>query len=287
MSDVNRQTEEAWDLIIEPKRSLFDLRLKELYGYRDLIGLLIRRDFVAAYKQTVIGPFWFLVQPLMMTLVYMFVFGNIAKLGTDGIPQPLFYFSGTILWNFFAHSLTQSANTFNANAQLFGKIYFPRLAVPISYAATGLITVGVQFVVLLLFYFYYLFTGYAFHPNWWLLAVPLLIFQLGALGVGLGIIISSLTTKYRDLKQFLTFGLQLWMYATPIIYPMSKVPQKWLWVYQINPIAPVIEMFRYAFLGGDNFPLGSWLISLGFSAAVLFLGVAFFNKNERTFIDVI
>jgi len=287
VNELKNKPDESWDLIIEPNRRLFDLRLRELYQYRDLIGLLVRRDFVAAYNQTVLGPFWFLIQPLMMTLMFMFVFGNIAKLGTDGIPKPLFYFSGTILWSYFSHCLTKCSNTFNSNAQLFGKIYFPRMAVPISYAVTEFITESIQFTLLLVFYFYYLLTGHSFNTNWWLLAVPLLVIQLGALGVGLGIIISSLTTKYRDLKQLLAFGMQLWMYATPIVYPLSTVPEKWLWVYKVNPVSPVIEMFRYALLGSGNFPLESWLVSVGISVAVLLLGIIIFNRNERTFIDVI
>lgn len=279
--------EEKWDLIIEPQRGLLDFRLRELYQYRDLLGLLIRRDFVALYKQTIMGPLWFMIQPIMMTLVYMFVFGNIAQLGTDGIPQPLFYFSGTILWTYFSHCLTKCANTFNSNAQLFGKIYFPRLAVPISYAVTETITVLIQFALLLVFYFYYMSVGHSFNPNAWLLLVPVLIVQLGALAIGIGIIISSLTTKYRDLKQLLAFGMQLWMYATPIIYPMSRVPEQWMWVYQINPVAPVIEMFRFAFLGSGNFPLFNWGVSLVLTLLIFLLGVIVFNRNERTFIDVI
>ncbi len=285
MRDTKMQPEAPWDLIIEPSHNLFELRLKELYQYRELIGLLIRRDFVATYKQTIMGPLWFFIQPIMTSVMFMFVFGNIAKLGTDGIPQPMFYYSGTILWTYFAHGLTQNANTFNANGQLFGKIYFPRMAVPISYWAMEVITLLIQFSLLLVFYFYYLATGFSFHTNWWILVVPLLILQLGALGVGLGIIISSWTTKYRDLKQLLTFGMQFWMYCTPIVYPMSKVPQKWLWVYEINPVAPIIEMFRYSFLGSGSLPLGSWLISLAVSSIILFLGIVIFNRNERTFID--
>lgn len=287
MSESASTTNKDWDLIIEPPDKLLDFRFKELYEYRDLLVLLIRRDLVAAYKQTVVGPLWFFIQPVMTTLVYIFVFGNIAKLGTDGMPQLLFYFSGTILWTYFSHGLMKCANTFNANAQLFKKIYFPRLVVPASYVAVGTITVLIQFIMLACFYFYYMSIGIDLHPNPWLLAIPLFLAQLGALGVGLGVIVSSITTKYRDLKQLLSFGMQLWMYCSAIVYPLSTVPEKWKWVFVVNPIAPIVAMFRYALFGQGELPLQAWLLSLVVSVAALFLGIVIFNRNERTFIDVI
>jgi lipopolysaccharide transport system permease protein len=287
VSETYKQSEGSWDLIIEPPDKLLDFRFHELYHYRDLLILLIRRDFVAAYKQTVVGPMWFVIQPIMTTLVYILVFGNIAKLGTDGMPQTLFYFSGTILWTYFAHCLTKCANTFNTNAQLFRKIYFPRMAVPISYVAMELLSVSIQFVMLVGFYVYFLVSGVELRPNLWLLAIPLFLLQLGALGVGFGVIISSMTTKYRDLKQLLSFGMQLWMYCSAIVYPLSKVPEKWMWAFTLNPVVPIVAMFRYALFGDGTCPVQAWLISLGLSIVALLLGIVIFNRNERTFIDVI
>ncbi len=287
MSNAQKKMDESWDLVIEPPNRLLDFRFQELYHYRDLLLLLVRRDFVSAYKQTVVGPLWFFIQPIMTTLVYILVFGNIAKLGTDGMPQTLFYFSGTILWTYFAHCLTKCANTFNSNAQLFKKIYFPRMAVPISYVVMELLTVSIQFLMLIGFYIYFLTGGVELHPNLWLLAIPLFLLQLGALGVGFGVIISSMTTKYRDLKQLLSFGMQLWMYCSAIVYPLSKVPEKWMGVFTLNPVVPIIAMFRFALFGDGICPVQSWLISLGVSIVMLLLGIVIFNHNERNFIDVI
>ncbi len=287
MSETKNKASDSWDLIIEPPGKLLDFRFRELYHYRDLLGLLIRRDFVSVYKQTLVGPMWFFIQPVLTTLVYMLVFGSIAKLGTDGMPRLLFYFSGTILWTYFSHCLMKCANTFNSNAQLFRKIYFPRMAVPISYVAMETIAVTIQFLMLIGFYFYYIATGFDFRPNLWLLAIPVFLLQLGALGVGFGVIISSITTKYRDLKQLLSFGMQLWMYCSAIIYPLSKVPEEHQWIITANPIMPIVAMFRYALLGTGQLPLGPWLVSLVLSVVMLFLGIVIFNRNERTFIDVI
>ena len=280
--------DDSWDLIIEPPNKLLDLRFRELVHYRDLLALLIRRDFVSAYKQTVVGPMWFFIQPVMTTLVYILVFGNIAQLGTDGIPQLLFYFSGTMLWGYFSRCLMKCANTFNSNAQLFRKIYFPRMAVPISYVTMETLAVTIQFTMLIGFYIYYMAMGTELHPNLWLLAIPLFLFQLGALGVGFGVIISSITTKYRDLKQLLSFGMQLWMYCSAVIIPLSEfVERGYGWLIYINPVMPVVAMFRYALTGSGPQPLGAWLISLALSVVLLLLGIVIFNRNERTFIDVI
>ncbi len=288
MSETNKQPDDTWDLIIEPPDKLLDFRFGELYRYRDLLGLLIRRDFVSAYKQTVVGPLWFFIQPVMTTMVWSFVFGNIAKLGTDRVPQMLFYFSGTMLWGFFSHCLTKCANTFNSNAQLFRKIYFPRLAVPISYVAMEGLKVLIQFSILVFFFFYYVVQGAVMHPNLWLLAIPVFLFQLGALGVGCGVIVSSLTTKYRDLKQLLSFGMQLWMYCSAVIIPLSEfVDRGYGWLIYANPVIPVVAMFRYAMTGEGPQPIGAWLVSLILSVVILLLGIIIFNRNERTFIDVI
>ena len=255
--------------------------------YRDLIGLLVRRNLASVYKQTILGWLWFIIQPLFTTAIYIIVFGSIAKIGTDDIPQPLFYFSGTMLWTFFSVNLTQSSETFAANSGLFGKIYFPRFTMPISYVITNAVSMGVQFAFLLAFYAFYLLRGYAFSPSLWLIAVPLLILQLGMMGTGIGLTISALTTKYRDLKQLLNFGMTLWMYATPIVYPLSKVPEHWRWAYTVNPVSPVIEAFRFALLGKGSVDLSAIAVSIGATLLLLFLGIVIFNYSERTFIDVV
>jgi lipopolysaccharide transport system permease protein len=279
--------DEHWDLVIEAKTKLLGLNLREIIQYRDLVGLLVRRDLASVYKQTILGWAWFIIQPLVSTFMYMFVFGGIAKIGTDGIPQPLFYFCGTTLWSYFSQSLLKSSDTFVANAGLFGKIYFPRFTVPIAYTLTNALSMGVQFIALLVFLAYYYITGYSFHPSLWLLTLPLLIIQLGMLGSGIGITISALTTKYRDFKQLLGFGMSLWMYATPIVYPLSQVPEKWRWVFWINPVSPVVETFRYALLGKGTLDMGSWAVSLGMTIAFFCVGIVVFNYSERTFIDVV
>lgn len=286
MADM-KTSEESWDLVIEAKKKIFDLNLKELFNYRDLVGLLVRRDLASVYKQTILGWAWFIIQPLFTTFMYMFVFGGIAKIGTDDIPQPIFYFCGTALWSYFSQSLTKSADTFVANAGLFGKIYFPRFTVPIAYTLTNALSMAVQFGALLVLYVYYLATGDVFQPSLWLFVIPLLIIQLGMLGTGIGITVSSLTTKYRDLKQLLGFGMTLWMYATPIVYPLSKVPEKWRWVFAINPVSPVIETFRYALLGKGTLDIGAWSVSLVVTVLFFVFGVVVFNHSERTFIDVV
>lgn len=278
---------DKWTFVIEPKSRLFKFNFKELLHYKDLIGLLTRRDFVSGYKQTILGPLWFIVQPLITTIMYMFVFGNIIKIGTDNIPQPLFYFSGNMLWGFFASNLVKCSDTFAANSGLFGKIYFPRMIVPISYVLNNALTLAVQFATLLVFMLYYLVTGYAYGFSAWVLVVPLLLIQLSALGVGLGIIVSAITTKYRDLKNLVGFGMSLWMYVTPIIYPLSKVPAKWRWAFDLNPVSPMLEMFRFALLGSGRLELNLWLMSLVVTIIVSLLGLVIFSRNERTFIDVI
>jgi lipopolysaccharide transport system permease protein len=277
----------GWDLIITAKNNLIGFDFREMFRYRDLLSLLIRRDFVSLYKQTIFGPLWFVFQPLASTLIYMFVFGNIANLGTDGIPRPVFYFSGTMLWTFFATTLQKSSDTFIHNAGLFGKVYFPRFAMPLTYAVNGLLTLGIQFACMLLFYLYYIATGYAFTPTLWILATPLYIMQLASLALGFGMIISALTTKYRDLRNLVGFGLSLLMYATPVVYPISNIPEKWKPLFLANPVTPVIEMFRYSFLGSGNHDLFLWLYSLAASIIVFWIGIAAFTHNEKTFIDIV
>lgn len=278
--------EENWT--IEPQRSLFDLRLGELWRYRDLVMLFVRRDFVAVYKQTILGPLWYLIQPLLTTLTFTFIFGRVASLPTDGLPQFLFYMSGTVVWSYFAACLTKTSETFVQNASLFGKVYFPRLAVPVSILISNLITFLIQFGLFLVFVVYFALRGTPIQFNgFWIALSPLLILMMAGLGLGFGVIISSLTTKYRDLRFLVTFGVQLLMYATPVIYPVSSIPERFQWVILANPMTPIVEAFRYAFLGAGTVDLGHLLYSFVFMLAVVFLGSVIFNRVEQTFMDTV
>ena len=277
-----------WSLLIEPQRSLLDLRLRELWQYRDLVMLFVRRDFVAVYKQTVLGPLWYLIQPLLTTLTFTFIFGQIASLPTDGLPQFLFYMSGTVVWSYFAACLTKTSETFVQNAHLFGKVYFPRMAVPVSILISNLITFLIQFAMFLAFAMYFVLRGADVHPNWlWVALSPLLILMMAGLGLGFGVIISSLTTKYRDLRFLVQFGVQLLMYATPVIYPVSSIPERFQWAILANPMTPVVEAFRYAFLGAGTVNIYHLLYSFVFMLAVVFLGSVIFNRVEQTFMDTV
>ena len=278
---------ETWDLIIEPKKGLLDLHLADLYRYRDLVLLFVRRDFVAVYKQTILGPLWYLIQPLLTTITFTVIFGNIAQLPTDGLPQFLFYMSGTVIWTYFADCLTKTSNTFVNNAQLFGKVYFPRLAVPVSILLSNLITFAIQFTFFLAFMGFFALTGADLRPNWWILISPVLIFMMAGLGLGFGIIISSLTTKYRDLRFLVQFGVQLLMYATPVIYPVSSIPARFQPLIQANPMTPIVEAFRYAFLGAGSFNPMNLLYSFGFMLVVVVIGTVIFNRVEATFMDTV
>jgi len=279
--------EEKWDLIIEPKRKLLDLQIRELIRYRDLIFLFIKRDFVTQYKQTILGPLWFVINPLISTIMYTFVFGNLAKIGTDGIPYTLFYYSGTMLWTFFSGCFLDSSNLFLTNANIFGKVYFPRLVVPINYVFSKAIKVLVQFVMLLAFFAYHLFIGTPLQPSWFVLLFPFLIIWLAAIGVGAGIIISSLTTKYRDLQQLVTFAIGLAMYATPVVFPLSEIPQRFSWVAYANPVCAPIELFRLWFFGAATVNTYMILSSVGITVLLVIVGLILFNQNEQNFIDVV
>lgn len=274
-------------MVIQPQRGLLDLRLDELWRARDLVLLFVRRDFVAVYKQTILGPLWYLIQPLLTTITFTFIFGNIAKLPTDGLPQFLFYMSGTVVWAYFSSCLTKTSDTFITNANLFGKVYFPRLAVPVSILMSNLIAFGIQFGFFLCFLGYFALAGSLIRPNWWILLVPLLILIMAGLGLGLGIIVSSLTTKYRDLRFLVQFGTQLLMYATPVIYPASSIPERFRWIILANPMTPIMEAFRYAFLGAGSVNVGHLLYSLGMTVVVAVLGVIMFNRVEATFMDTV
>ena len=279
--------DKEWDLIIEPKRKLLDLPIREVIRYRDLIVLFIKRDFVTQYKQTILGPLWFVINPLISTIMYIFVFGNLAKLSTDGVPQILFYYAGTMLWTFFSGCFTDATNIFVTNKDLFGKVYFPRLTVPISNIFGNLIRITVQFIFLLVFFIYYLVTTDVLKPSFAVLAFPLLLVWIAALGTGMGMIISALTTKYRDLRILVTFALNLAMYATPIVYPISQIPKKFSWVLCANPLSVPVELFRVWFYGAGTVTLGVACISIAETILLLFLGLVMFNQNERNFIDVV
>ncbi|MCB9015291.1 MAG: ABC transporter permease [Lentimicrobiaceae bacterium] len=278
---------ESWTIILKPKRSLFDVNLKELWQYRDLIGLFVRRDFVSKYKQTILGPIWFIIQPLLTTLMFTVVFGNIAGIPTDGIPKMLFYLSGIVGWNYFSTCLNDTSQTFIKNASIFGKVYFPRLAMPISIVISNLVSFVIQFLFLLAFLFYFMMKGADVHPGITVLLIPVLVLMIAGMGLGFGIIISSLTTKYRDLVHLVTFGVTLWMYATPVIYPLSQIPEKYRLLVLANPMTPIIETFKTALLGTGSISYAYLLYSFGFTIVLLLIGILIFNKVERTFMDTV
>jgi lipopolysaccharide transport system permease protein len=276
-----------WDLIIRPQRHLLDLRLGDLWRARDLIMLFVWRDFVSFYKQTILGPLWYLIQPLLTTLVFTIIFGRIANLPTDGLPQFLFYLSGTVIWSYFADCLNKTSQTFIANANLFGKVYFPRLAVPISILISNLVAFAIQFCMFLGFLIYYLVIGAEVHPNAWVLLTPVLLLLMAGLGLGFGVIVSSLTTRYRDLRFLVTFGVTLWMYATPVIYPVSAIPERYQPLILVNPLTPIVEAFRYAYLGAGTINGLMLAYSAGCTLIVLLIGTVLFNRIEQTFMDTV
>jgi len=285
-SDVLIQ-EEDWDLVIRSQRAWWDLRLGDLWRYRSLVYLLVWRDFVSQYKQTVLGPFWYVIQPILSTVVFTIIFDKIARLPTDGLPPFLFYMAGNTIWVYFAACLTNTSNTFTGNAGIFGKVYFPRLVMPISVVISNLIAFAIRFGIFVLFMVYFLYAGSTLTPNLWILSLPLLLVIMAGLGLGFGIIISSLTTKYRDLQQLLGIGVQLVMYGTPVIYPLSLAPQQWKWLLLINPLTPVVEMFRFAFLGTSTITPAYLVYSFGFMLVILLIGVLVFNHVENSFMDTV
>lgn len=279
--------EQQWDLVIKPKTGWFDIHLGEIWRYRDLISMFVKRDFVTMYKQTILGPLWFIIQPLFTTLVFTIIFGKVAKIPTDNIPPFLFYLSGNVAWGYFATCLGRTSDTFNSNKSIFGKVYFPRLTVPVSTVISGLLQFGIQFVLFLGFYFYFMIQGANIFPKLWIFALPVLLLQMAMLGFGMGILVSSMTTKYKDLRFAMGFVTQLWMYATPIVYPLTLVPD-WLrpW-YVLNPMVSVVEGFRYAFLGSGSIEWGyiasGWLVTL----LILCAGILLFSRIEKTFMDTV
>ena len=279
--------EEEWNLIISPKRGLLDINLKEIWRYRDLTMLFVRRDFVSRYKQTILGPLWFIIQPILTTLMFTLVFGRLAGISTDGLPPMLFYMAGTVAWSYFSTCLNATSNTFIANAGIFGKVYFPRLTVPISIVISNLIQFGIQFALMMALMLIYALSGVHIHVNIYVLLIPYLLVLMALMGLGFGIIVSSLTTKYRDLTNLVAFGMQLWMYATPIIYPLSKIPARYKLYIMANPVTPIVETFRYALLGSGTVSRGMLLYCSVFTVVVLVLGVIMFNRVEQSFMDVV
>lgn len=278
---------EKYDVIISNKNSWFSFKFKELIKYRDLIGLFVRRNFVSRYKQTILGPAWAVIQPLLTTVVLTVVFGNIAGLSPKGVPAFLFYFAGTLVWSYFSQCLTDTSTTFVFNSHLFGKVYFPRLVMPISTVTSNLIAFFIQFVMFVGFLVYYCITGAGVAPNLWMLFTPVLLVHMAMLGMGCGIIISALTTKYRDLAMIVSFGVQLWMYATPVAYDYTRIIPKYLGIYMLNPMSPIVMVFRYAFLGTGYINWTYYLISVAITAVLLFFGIALFNRVEKTFMDTV
>ena len=278
---------EIWTTIITPKNNFFRLNLKELWQYRDLITSFVKRDFTATYKQTILGPLWFFIQPIFTTIMFLIVFGNIAKIPTDGIPQVLFYMSGIILWNYFTKCLVSTSNTFVANAGIFKKVYFSRLTMPISNVISALIQFAIQFALFIIILIAYKIHGADFKLSAAVFAVPLFVLQMAVLGLGIGLIITSLTTKYRDLTHLVGFAVQLWMYATPIVYPLSMVPEKWRSLYVLNPVVPILESFKHAFFStGMPSPI-EYGISVATTIFLLFAGIFIFNKVEKNFVDTV
>jgi lipopolysaccharide transport system permease protein len=288
MSDVKNQIEKKeWTEVIGSQTRWLSINWLEIWVYKDLLYMLVKRDFVTFYKQTILGPLWFIFQPIIMTFTYVIIFGNIAGISTDGIPQFLFYLSGITLWSYFSESLNKISTVFKDNAGMFGKVYFPRLIMPMSIVVSGLIKLGIQFgIFLVVLVYYFLFQG-NIHPNVWALAIPFLVFVLALQSLGLGMIISSMTTKYKDLVFLVTFGIQLFMFLTPVIYPSSILPANFKFIFELNPLTGIFECFRYGFLGAGVFrPFMLFYSSL--SALVIFLiGSLIYNKVEKDFMDTV
>jgi len=276
-----------WDLYIKPKSGWFNIEIGEIFRYKDLILLFVKRDFVTFYKQTILGPLWYIIQPLFNTLVFTFIFGKVAKIPTDGLPPFLFYLSGTVVWSYFSHCLNETSNTFTTNAEVFGKVYFPRIAVPISVALTAVFQFLIQFAIFLGFLSYFWYKGSNINPTIYIITLPLIVLHMAILSIGFGMMISALTAKYRDLAFAMSFMIQLWMYLTPIVYPLSQVPEKYRLFILINPMTAVIESFRGAFLGVNSITPQELLFSIFLSILFFISGIVIFSRVERTFMDTV
>lgn len=284
--DSNAPEQNSWDNIIESKSSLFAINFKELWNYRDLLLLFVRRDFVTVYKQTILGPLWFFIQPILTTITFTIIFGNVAKLSTDGVPMLVFYMAGITLWSYFSTCLTAVSSVFNTNASIFGKVYFPRLIMPLTIVISNLIKFGIQFLLFLGFVVYYTFED-KIQPNIWVVATPYVIVLMALTAMGVGLILSSMTTKYKDLNMLIVFGIQLFMYATPVIYPSSSIPQEYVWIAKLNPLANLFDYIRYAYLGAGNFSIDYFIYPSIFAIVILFSGIVVFNKVQKTFMDTV
>jgi lipopolysaccharide transport system permease protein len=278
---------EDWNLVIKGHTSFFDLKFNDVWNYRDLLWMFVKRDFVSFYKQTVLGPLWFFIQPLFTTLVFTFVFGNLAKISTDGLPQQLFYLSGITAWNYFSDCLTKTSTVFRDNASIFGKVYFPRLIMPLSIVVSNLVRFLVQLLLLVIMMVYFGAQDASFEVTYAIIFFPFLVALMALLGLGLGLIITAMTTKYRDLTFLVSFGVQLLMYGTTVIYPLSAAPEKYKKIIELNPMTGIIEAFRFAFLGKGEFSVWSIGYSVLVTIVVLLLGVIIFNKTEKNFVDTI
>jgi len=276
-----------WDLYIKPKSGWFNIEIGEIFRYKDLITLFVKRDFVTFYKQTILGPLWYIIQPLFNTLVFTLIFGKVAKIPTDGLPPFLFYLSGTVVWSYFSHCLNETSNTFTTNAEVFGKVYFPRIAVPISVALTAVFQFLIQFAIFLGFLSYFWYKGSNINPTIYIITLPLIVLHMAILSIGFGMMISALTAKYRDLAFAMSFMIQLWMYLTPIVYPLSQVPEKYRLFILINPMTAVVESFRGAFLGVNSITPQELLFSIFLSILFFISGIVIFSRVERTFMDTV
>lgn len=284
---LNNKASENWTIVIKPKSGLLNLNLKDLWKFRDLIKMFIRRDFVTFYKQTILGPLWFVIQPLFTAGMFTFIFGKVANITTDSIPHMLFYMAGVVNWTYFSDCLTKTSDTFIENAGVFGKVYFPRLTVPVSVVFSNMIRYFIQFSIFLIVYFIYMNNGVELNPNWMVLLTPVLLVYLALMSLGFGIWISSLTTKYRDLRFAFPFFVQLWMYASPVVYPLSLIPEQYKIIIALNPIVPVIEIFRMAYFGVGTVNPQLIFMSLGLTAFILVTGIILFNRIEKTFMDTV
>jgi lipopolysaccharide transport system permease protein len=278
---------EHWDLVIKPRIGWLEINMRDLWQYRDLMMLFVKRDFIAFYKQTILGPLWYLIQPLLSTVIFTIIFGRIASIPTDGVPHFLFYLSGLVCWNYFSDCLITTSSTFSSNTSIFGKVYFPRLVVPLSIVLSNMIKFAIQMLLFASFYVYFTLQNAGVSPTIYSLYIPLLVLQMAFLGLGFGILVSSLTTKYRDLTLLVGFGVQLWMFATPVVYPLSQVPEKFRFLYHFNPMATVITNFRVATLGVGTVDTHDSLISWCTTIVVLLLGIAIFNRVEKSFMDTV
>ena len=278
----------GWSEVIQPSSSLFDWKLKEVWNYRDLLRMFVRRDFVATYKQTILGPLWFFIQPIFTTITFTIVFGNFAGISSDGQPRMVFYMAGLTLWNYFSECFTKASSVFTTNANIFGKVYFPRLIMPLTIVVSNLIKFIIQYLLFLVFYAYFLLNGNtSIHPNSFILMTPFLILLMAGISLGAGMIFSAMTTKYKDLIFLLTFGIQLLMYATPVIYPLASIPDQYKTYVLMNPLTAVIETFRYGYLGTGTFSWSALVYSTIFMILLLLSGITIFNRVERSFMDTV